>query len=176
MRRKHRRRKHSDVELNLAAMLDMAFQLLTFFILTFRPSPIEGELRLKLPPPVAATMVKPVDTGEVNDSPGTAPVFSLIITIEAEPQGDVRVLRLGPRVVFEGPATAVRMHEFDRLLRELFSIQNSEYEQVLIRVGPTLHYEELMKVVDVCTRQKLPDGKRLQKISFQEIPEGGGSR
>ena len=37
-----RRRKQGDVELNLAAMLDMAFQLLTFFILTFKPPPAEA--------------------------------------------------------------------------------------------------------------------------------------
>ena len=34
-------------------MLDMAFQLLTFFILTFRPAPIEGQISLRLPPPAA---------------------------------------------------------------------------------------------------------------------------
>ena len=47
MRRK-KRRTQSEVELNLAAMLDMAFQLLTFFILTFKPAPklgIEGLAR-----------------------------------------------------------------------------------------------------------------------------------
>ena len=53
MKRRHRRRKSATVDLNLAAMLDMAFQLLTFFILTFRPAPVEGQLGLHLPPPVA---------------------------------------------------------------------------------------------------------------------------
>ena len=46
-----RRKKQEGVELNLAAMLDMAFQLLTFFILTFRPAPVEGQVDLLLPPP-----------------------------------------------------------------------------------------------------------------------------
>ena len=48
-----RTRSQSEVELNLAAMLDMAFQLLTFFILTYRPPPIEGQISLRLPPPEA---------------------------------------------------------------------------------------------------------------------------
>ena len=40
-RRRFRRRGSSNVvEINLAAMLDMAFQLLAFFVLTFRPSAI----------------------------------------------------------------------------------------------------------------------------------------
>jgi biopolymer transport protein ExbD len=43
MRRRHRKhRDQGSVEMNLAAMLDMAFQLLTFFILTIRPAPMEG--------------------------------------------------------------------------------------------------------------------------------------
>ena len=51
--RRHRKKKRqqADVALNLAAMLDMAFQLLAFFILTFRPAPMEGQIKLMLPPP-----------------------------------------------------------------------------------------------------------------------------
>ena len=50
-----RRRSEEDVELNVTAMLDMAFQLLAFFVLTFRPPPGEAQIYLKLPPaqPVA---------------------------------------------------------------------------------------------------------------------------
>src|SRR6186713_3046719 len=55
MRRKRKRRQQGDVELNLAAMLDMAFQLLAFFILTFKPAPVEGEVLLRMPPPQPIT-------------------------------------------------------------------------------------------------------------------------
>ena len=48
MRKK--RRRQGDVELNLAAMLDMAFQLLTFFILTYHPAPSEGQFGMNLLP------------------------------------------------------------------------------------------------------------------------------
>jgi biopolymer transport protein ExbD len=41
MARGKKKRNQGEVELNLAAMLDMAFQLLTFFILTFKPAPVE---------------------------------------------------------------------------------------------------------------------------------------
>ncbi len=36
-----------EVELNMAAMLDMAFQLLTFFVLTFRPGPQSGAAQFR---------------------------------------------------------------------------------------------------------------------------------
>ena len=55
---RHKKKRHQDdVELNLTAMLDMAFQLLAFFILTFRPSPVEGQIMLRMPPPQPITNV-----------------------------------------------------------------------------------------------------------------------
>ena len=36
-------------ELPITPMLDMAFQLLTFFIMTYRPSALEGHMDLTLP-------------------------------------------------------------------------------------------------------------------------------
>ena len=50
-RSRRRKKKHAegDVQLNMAAMLDMAFQLLAFFILTFKASPIEAQIALRLP-------------------------------------------------------------------------------------------------------------------------------
>lgn len=49
-----RRRKKSSVDyvepdLPITPMLDMSFQLLAFFIMTFQPSPTEGQILLALP-------------------------------------------------------------------------------------------------------------------------------
>jgi biopolymer transport protein ExbD len=57
-RRKKKRRIQGDVTLNLAAMLDMAFQLLAFFIITYHPPDVEGDIRLRLPPPVPTVVSK----------------------------------------------------------------------------------------------------------------------
>ena len=46
-----KRKSPEEVELNLAAMLDMAFRILTFFVLTFKPAPVEGQVALRMPPP-----------------------------------------------------------------------------------------------------------------------------
>ena len=74
MRRK-RRRTLNDVELNLAAMLDMAFQLLTFFILTFKPAPIEGQVLLRMPPPQPITNIAGEKAGA--DATNTNPLQGL---------------------------------------------------------------------------------------------------
>src|SRR3990172_475891 len=75
MSRRKRRRKSEDVTLNMAAMLDMAFQLLTFFILTFKPAPIEWEVLLRMPPP--ESMVVRQGKAPGSDTKSTDPLRGL---------------------------------------------------------------------------------------------------
>ena len=76
------RRSQEEVELNMAAMLDMAFQLLTFFILTFRPPPVEGQVALRLPPPAAINAHGKEVAGEVTkDSSQVKGVDTLVISV-----------------------------------------------------------------------------------------------
>ena len=47
--RRHRSEAAPEVSLPITPMLDMAFQLLTFFIFTYHPSGLEGQMDLNLP-------------------------------------------------------------------------------------------------------------------------------
>lgn len=176
MRRSQKRRKKRDdtsVELNLAAMLDMAFQLLTFFILTFRPAPIEGQLALNLPPPVAQTNV-PMDQ-KFGD--GTGDVLSadtLHLFAKATEFGDLRELNVESTNVINGPLNAQNRATFDHYLKSLFGQDHAPFDRVQINLDGRLRYGELMKIIDVCHAQRLPDGTQLQKISFSEM-DGGQS-
>lgn len=170
MSRRRRRRSQGDVELNLASMLDMAFQLLAFFILTFRPSPIEGQLLLHLPPPIPVTNVE----AKAQDGEGDRAISadkSLEIKLLADGNGGVSSVIVGLSPIFNGPADAGNLARLDQRLKQVFGLRTTPYEQVLIRVAPGLRYEELMKVVDICTQQKIAGGDRLRKISFEELPE-----
>lgn len=167
-RPRHRRRAPEDVQLNLAAMLDMAFQLLAFFILTFKPSPVEGQINLNLPPPVP---IAPVDaqSNEAPDTGAVAAAKTLTITIASSPRGQVSAVMVGLQELFKGPLDAGRLRMLDKRLKDVFSID--AFDQVLLRVGKTLDYGELMRVVDVCTKQKMSDGKLVNKISFIPLEE-----
>lgn len=173
MSRRRKRRQSDAVELNLAAMLDMAFQLLTFFILTFRPAPIEGQLAIKLPPPQPATDVLAAQPEQQEQAPtdgnaGTA-LQTLILTVNAGADGNMSQVRMGMGVVFNGQGTPSNLHQLRQRLKQVFSLRNGPFDQVLIRVDRQLHYQELMKIVDICTQQRLPNGDRLEKLSFQEL-------
>jgi biopolymer transport protein ExbD len=169
-RRRRLSRPQSDVELNLASMLDMAFQLLAFFILTFRPSPIEGQLSLHLPPAVPVTNVaaERPDAAEAAEA-GSTTAKTLEVSVFADNTGAASSAQVGLRVAFSGTADAANLHKLDQRLHEAFATEGSPFEQIVIRVAPSLRYEELMKVIDVCTRQKTADGQMLHKISFVEM-------
>jgi biopolymer transport protein ExbD len=167
MSRRKKKRGHSEVELNLAAMLDMAFQLLTFFILTFRPAPIEGQVLLRMPPPQPVTGAGKMAAGSnpENFDPAQA-LDTLVITAIGNSQGTIRQLAVGDVTMGTLPA-------LERKLQSVLGDPSTGFEQVIIQVDPNLRYEELMQVVDMCTRQKLPNGEPLSKLSFVELGGGG---
>jgi biopolymer transport protein ExbD len=163
MRRKRKKRHQSDVELNLAAMLDMAFQLLTFFILTFKPAPVEGQILLRMPPPQAITNINSgqkagQDADNINPVQG---LNTLVISAIAHPDGTLRQMAVG-----EAPVAGLTA--LDRKLAAIFSEPSGAFDQVIVQVDSKLRYEELMRIIDVCTKQKLPSGEPLTKLSFVE--------
>jgi biopolymer transport protein ExbD len=154
------------VELNLAAMLDMAFQLLTFFILTYRPPPTEGQISLRLPPPEG--VVKQAGQSLGADPKNQGPLHgltTLTITVFADPRtGKLTSLGIGEG----GQASIGSVLELDKELRK--DLASAPFDQVVIQVSPACRYDELMKVIDVCTHQTLADGKKLSKLSFVALP------
>lgn len=164
-RRRKRRPSDSAVELNLAAMLDMAFQLLTFFILTFRPAPVEGQISLRMPTAEPVTPLKSAAQpgGDSDSNDPVAGLNSLVITVTANASGGMGTLAIG-----EGPVGTLA--GLDGRLKSVLSDAASPFDQVVIQVAPGLRYDALMDVVDVCTHQRLAKGERLTKLSFVELP------
>ena len=156
MSRKHRRNPSGDVELNMAAMLDMAFQLLTFFILTFKPAPIEGQVQLRMPPPMALPNPNGKSApGQTESKDLVAGHDTLSIFLTADDQGKLASIFIDKNEVLVDSDGSLR--SFDRDLKKALNDQGAAtpYEQVLIQVGSKLHYDQLMKIIDVCTHQTM---------------------
>ena len=164
MRRKDRRgrkkaRGHDDVELNVAAMLDMAFQLLAFFILTFKPSPIESQIMMRLPAdkPVTQAPGHLVNSADVVDEG-----LVISISIYSTPEGEIDKLEVGQRVI-SAPTVEELLPAFRTALADIVELG---CDTVSVRVGEDLRYERLMQIVDICGKQELPSGERLSKVSI----------
>ena len=172
-RRKRRHKGQGEVQINLAAMLDMAFQLLAFFILTFRPAPIEGHFQLHMPPPqVPLTNVQPPpDAAPPTEGPAEQSAFvqTLDIFVMADNTGQVTAVNVGREEVVAGRLTANEIQKLSKNLRSMFSIKETPFDRIQLHVDRRLHYDELMKIVDVCTRQTLPDGSQMRQVGFMEL-------
>ncbi len=159
-RRRNKKRVHDDVELNVAAMLDMAFQLLAFFILTFSPSPVESQIMMRLPAD------KPVTEAPSNQVDSQTPIedegLVISVSIYSTPEGDIDKLQIGERVL-SAPSVAELLPVFRS---ELANIVQLGCDTITVRVGEDLRYERLMQVVDICGKQELPSGARLSKVSI----------
>jgi biopolymer transport protein ExbD len=169
-----KRHSQEDVELNVAAMLDMAFQLLTFFILTFRPPPAEGEIGMRLPPPQAVLGAGQAAAGEdaSKDPKDVKPVATLTVSLGAGQDGLISAISLG--VPTKGmttiPPQPPPVQQLDGELKRFFGSGADSFEQVVIQAAPNLRYGELMRVVEICSKQTYSDGTRLSKLSFVTLP------
>ena len=91
---------------------------------------------------------------------------TLTISVYPNKSGNIGTMAVGEAAMGNSPAA------LDNRLRSVLTDTASPFEQVIIQVGSGLRYDALMSVVDVCTRQKLADGKQLSKLSFVELPDG----
>jgi biopolymer transport protein ExbD len=166
MGRRRRSKPDEEVELNLAAMLDMAFQLLTFFILTFKPAPVEGQISLRMPPPQPLANANATKQAGETDSKDPVQGFNtLAIILTAEDSGKLAHIYVAQQEipVDEGP-----LKLFNDYLKKVLNDPGSPFDQVIIQVPAKLHYSELMRVMGVCSKQTVggdPKNK-LTKLSL----------
>lgn len=174
-RRRFHHRSPVGVELNLAAMLDMAFQLLAFFVLTFQPAPIEAHFQLHLPPPVPLTNVSPEASPQDPGNSGGSPVWKerLAVTVTADDEGDVAGIEVGMHPVVEGRLDQKGLQSLRNHLKSLFEIEPSPFERIELHIDSRLHCEALLTVMDACTRGILPDNGTMQNVELIELIDPG---
>jgi biopolymer transport protein ExbD len=160
MRRRRKRRSPEGIELNLAAMLDMAFQLLMFFILTFNPGQLESQFAAYLPAPKPLT--KPTADSLAVAKTEASPAEALIVTVAGSAKGQIETLAVGGRKVADLASLNTSVH--NAIFRG-----GDDCDQVTVQVSANLRYEELMQVVDICTKQELPSGGKLAKLKLVEL-------
>jgi biopolymer transport protein ExbD len=169
MTRRPRRQKIDEPNVPVAPMLDMAFQLLTFFVLTYRQAPQEGQFVMSLLPAQPATAVgaaAPKDAPASSELPVS--LRTLPTTLRAGDGGRIA------RIVVEKdeiPSDNPRMLE-EALLKYLQD-PDLPFDQTLIKVDPNLRYSELMTVINAFSNAFVRARKE-PKLSFAELrPDEG---
>lgn len=131
--------------LPITAALDMSFQLLAFFILTFRPMPVEGQLAHVQTPPVPHPVGDPIGIDDVRRDEYT-------ISVVAAANGEIAALSM------RGPTRNTgELKTYDALLRELKAIPKPPGDGasgvgITIESSNDLQYKRLVDLLDVCKR------------------------
>lgn len=155
-----RRSLPSDVEIPITPMLDMAFQLLTFFVMTFNPTPVEVQYTMNLLPGKSVT--QPQAETESNSPSDDLPAELKTITTNlfADGSGQLARVTIGENEV-EG------MDALRAKLQEILNDPAVPFDQAMIASDPALHYGEIMRVIDIF------NSLHITKISFSELNANG---
>jgi biopolymer transport protein ExbD len=144
--RRYRPAGPDEVAFPVAPMLDMAFQLLAFFILTFKSPSAETHVDLDLPATPAALPARSegraqprksrrVDTDLEND---------LLVRAEADDLGDLKALRLGEATVPDLPTLGRRLRRYTQLL-------DGRALRVRLVADDRLRYEPAAQIIATCS-------------------------
>ena len=96
---------------------------------------------------------------------------AVLLTIAAAEDGQVASLKVGVAELFDGPLDPGRMRQLDRRLTDIFAVEGQPFDWIILRVGNGLRFSELLKVLVVCSRQKLLDGDHINKVAFLSLPD-----
>lgn len=163
---KRSRKAHSneEVTLNMTAMLDMAFQLLAFLILTFRPQAAEGAIGLRLPATLPITKGASTEMTKLEEPELLEPeAETLTVSVHSTVDGRLESIDFGKGVSIRD------LNQFKTELQSLFGEPGTPLGQIFLNIDPALHYQYVIQVIDVCAAIKLADGKTMTKVGFAEL-------
>ena len=128
----------------IAPMLDMAFQLLTFFVLTYHPAPQEGQFVMTLLPAQPATAMAAAPAANQPAASNDLPVSlrTLPTILKAGDGGS-----LG-RIVVEQTEVPNDPKALEEALGKYLQDPDLPFDQTLLKVDPNLRYSELMTVIN----------------------------
>lgn len=133
-----------DVAFPVAPMLDMAFQLLAFFIMTFQPA--SNELQIDLELPVASPTMPRVVGGQARLDPNMSAHSQIDISNDlkiiatADPEGNLVGLKLGLSDVADIPTLADRLTRYRKLL-------DDKPLKVVLMADKSLLYDQAARII-----------------------------
>ncbi len=125
------------VELQMTPMIDVVFQLLIFFLFTFKIRPIEGEIAVTMPPPEA---------GQAQQSEEITVADRIHIKLQAGAGGQLA------NILVEEQAVGTDLAALGRVLRELAGNPPPEDLEAEIDADGRLLYGHVIQVATVVMR------------------------
>ncbi len=141
--------KHKNVtedvtpDLPITPMLDMSFQLMAFFIFTFRPAPTEGQIAMALPK----------EEGGPSDaipSPTEDKPVSFIVTVDGGASGTIGNMTIREK---DGPAAGdnigASIERYQAELTKRRGALNGKPSKLTLEIGDGILHEYVVRLLDV---------------------------
>jgi len=162
--------RHGDekVELMMTPMIDIVFQLLVFFIMTFKIVSPEGDFNIKMP------LAAPDDTGD----PEVLAPLQITIRLQAFEDGGLRSIQMGERPL--GSFKALTLAIIDYVGDDFGPGSVAAETEVELDCDPNLNYEYVMAAITAVSGY-VRDGqffKLIEQIKFappreEQAPSAG---
>ena len=146
MRRRRTKTPHLEPDLPITPMLDMSFQLMAFFVLTFRPMPTEAQLALALPaekggPSQVAPTLDPLDDDE------------LIVQVYAADNGNVADITAAPRTgSFSLGTDTGALFQYLQDKAKAAQAETRRPPKLKLEIAERLNYQYVIKLIDEARR------------------------
>ena len=143
-----------DMNRVITPMLDLAFQVLLFFILTYHPSQLEeGQMNLSLPDAAQAQAANPKDAKPDASISGDlelpAEITDFVKTQHDDRAlGKISLIAVEDRVKKENLETPEALRKYLQKIRGGLSNQND----IKIQADSGLKYNYVIEIMDMCTR------------------------
>jgi biopolymer transport protein ExbD len=165
MSRHHKKHEAEPVEpdLPITPMLDMSFQLMAFFVFTFRPMPSEGQITLALPKQEGTSAAT-----EIPDFTDEKPDL-MTVTVSAAENGAIQsiVLRGEDGVGGEDLGASSEVY-FKKMKERIAANKSGKPGKLAIEIDPRLIHQYVVKLIDEAVRAGYTD------IAPTPIKAGGG--
>jgi biopolymer transport protein ExbD len=136
------------VELPITPMLDMTFQLLVFFIITYHPSALEGKMDFSLPTPKGSALETPPSGPE---EPGELSTPNPVTVVARTEIGGTNAGGLSALLVQTATGEAI-VNDSDGLRTYLQRLRKTEPApgEVWLQVEGGLKYALVVRLMDSC--------------------------
>lgn len=154
---KFREQEPASLKQHTTPMIDLTFQLLTFFMFTLKIVGPEGDFNINMPPPGAGT-------------PKSEILPEIKVRLISTPDGSLASLMLGERPLGNGPAAFQTLNnDILKLIGGVNSARSKDIE-VEIDADYQLNFDYVVKAIGACTGRLSPDGRSIiryvEKIRF----------
>lgn len=154
-----------EIKINMTAMIDIVFQLLVFFIMTFKVVAMEGDFNIKMP--LASESADSLDE-ELPDL--------ITVRLEAGENGNISSIIVDDS---ETLREATMFPDLTNIVEERLAVdgdpeQASETE-VEFDIAYNLKYSYTVKAIEAVSGKVLPDGAvktLIKKVKFKDVGNG----